>query len=190
MKSRLKERYDAEIAPKLKEKRGYRNIMEVPKVTKITLNMGVGGGAADQKLIDAAVLDMTAIAGQKPVVTRAKKAISTYKTREGNPIGVKVTLRGDRMYHFLDKLVSVALPRIRDFNGVSFRAFDGRGNYTLGVKEQVIFPEISYDKIDRLRGMDICITTNARTDDEAYDLLKEIGMPFRKRETQPQAQGA
>ncbi len=183
MKSRLKERYEKEIAPALKEKRGYKNVMEVPRVAKITLNMGVGPGAHEQKLIDNAVNDMTLIAGQKPVVTRAKKAISTYKLREGNPVGVKVTLRGERMYQFLYKLVSVALPRIRDFNGISFKAFDGNGNYSLGVKEQVIFPEISYDKIDRLRGMDICITTTAKTDDEAYDLLKAIGMPFRKRET-------
>lgn len=187
MRSRLQDRILKEINPKLMAEQGYKNIMEVPRVTKITLNMGVGQGALDQKAIDNAMVDLRAIAGQAPVVTKAKKAISNFKLRENMPVGLMVTLRGDNMYHFLDKLVAVALPRIRDFNGISFKAFDGNGNYNFGVKEQVIFPEIRYDKIDKIRGLDIAITTTAKTDEDAYQLLKAIGMPFRKREQAAQA---
>ncbi len=158
---------------------GYRNPMQVPRVTKVVLNMGVGEAIADPKQLDAAVADLTAISGQKPIVTRAKRSIAAFKLRAGTPIGCKVTLRGDRMYHFLDKLFNVVLPRIRDFRGVSPHSFDGRGNYSLGIREQVIFPEIRYDKVDRIRGMDITIATNARTDEEAMELLKLLGLPLR-----------
>lgn len=175
---RLKEKYLNEVAPALMKKFGYANVMEIPKIEKIVLNMGVGEAVGNPKVLDAAVGDMTQIAGQKPVVTRAKKSIAAFKIREGMPIGAKVTLRGERMYFFLDKLFNIALPRVRDFRGVSPRAFDGRGNYTLGVKEQLIFPEIDYDKIDKIRGMDIIIVTTAKTDEEARELLKLMGMPF------------
>lgn len=180
MGARLKEKYLKEVVPALMQKFGYRNVMEVPKIEKVVINMGVGEGAQNPKAIDGAVEDLTLIAGQKPVVTRAKKSIAGFKIRQGMPIGVKVTLRGDRMYHFLDKLFHVALPRVRDFRGVSPRSFDGRGNYNLGLKEQLIFPEIDYDKVDKIRGMDVCIVTTAKTDEEARELLEQLGMPFRK----------
>lgn len=176
--ARLKDKFLSEVAPALMKKFGYQNVMEIPKIEKIVINMGVGDAVGNPKALDAAVADMTQIAGQKPVVTRAKKSIAAFKIREGMPIGAKVTLRGERMYFFLDKLLNIALPRVRDFRGVSPRAFDGRGNYTLGVKEQLIFPEIDYDKIDKVRGMDIIIVTTAKTDEEARELLKLMGMPF------------
>jgi large subunit ribosomal protein L5 len=176
--ARLKDKYVDEVAKAMMEKFGYKNVMEIPKVEKIILNMGVGEAVGNPKVLDAAVNDMTIIAGQKPVVTRAKKSIAAFKIREGMPIGAKVTLRGERMYQFLDKLLNVALPRVRDFRGVSPRSFDGRGNYTMGVKEQLIFPEIEYDKVDKIRGMDIIIVTTANTDEEARELLRLMGMPF------------
>lgn len=179
MEARLKERYRSEVVPAMMKRFGYRNPMQVPRVTKVVLNMGVGEAIADPKQLDAAVADLTAISGQKPIVTRAKRSIAAFKLRAGTPIGCKVTLRGDRMYHFLDKLFNVVLPRIRDFRGVSPHSFDGRGNYSLGIREQVIFPEIRYDKVDRIRGMDITIATNARTDEEAMELLKLLGLPLR-----------
>lgn len=169
-----------EIAPHLMKKFNYKSVMEIPHIEKIVLNMGVGDATANAKLIDAAVEDLTLISGQKPVVTKAKKSIATFKVREGMPIGVKVTLRGDRMYDFLGKLINIALPRVRDFRGVSANAFDGRGNYTLGVKEQLIFPEINYDKVVKVRGLDIVIVTTAKSDEEARELLKEFGMPFER----------
>ncbi len=178
--ARLQKFYTETVIPKLKSELGIANVMEVPKITKITVNMGVGEAVADRKLIDAAIADMTKITGQKPVVCKAKKAIASFKLREGLPIGCKVTLRGARMYEFLDRLISVAMPRIRDFRGVSPRAFDGRGNYTLGVKEQIIFPEIQYDQIDQLRGMDITITTTARDNKQGRALLEAFNFPFRK----------
>lgn len=180
MTARLKETYTKEIVPSLQNKFGYKSVMQVPKVEKIVINMGVGEAVQNSKVLDNAVEDLTAIAGQKPVITRAKKSIAGFKLREGMPIGAKVTLRGERMYHFLDKLINISLPRVRDFRGISPKAFDGRGNYTLGVKEQLIFPEISYDKIDKVRGMDVVIVTTANTDEEAFALLSEMGMPFRK----------
>lgn len=176
--SRLKEKYTAEVAKAMMEKFGYKNVMEIPKVEKVVINMGVGEAVGNPKVLDAAVGDMTAIAGQKPLVTRAKKSIAAFKIRQGMPIGAKVTLRGERMYQFLDKLINVALPRVRDFRGISPKAFDGRGNYTLGVKEQLIFPEMEYDKIDKVRGMDIVVVTTAKTDEEARELLRLMGMPF------------
>ncbi|KAF1856021.1 hypothetical protein Lal_00003809 [Lupinus albus] len=176
--SRLKEKYTAEVAKAMMEKFGYRNVMEIPKVEKVVINMGVGEAVGNPKVLDAAVGDMTAISGQKPLVTRAKKSIAAFKIRQGMPIGAKVTLRGERMYQFLDKLINVALPRVRDFRGISPKAFDGRGNYTLGVKEQLIFPEMEYDKIDKVRGMDIVVVTTAKTDEEARELLRLMGMPF------------
>lgn len=176
--SRLKEKYSDEVAKGLMEKFGYKNIMEIPKIEKVVLNMGVGEAVSNPKVLDVAINDMTIIAGQKPVVTRAKKSIAAFKIREGMPIGAKVTLRGQRMYEFLDKLLNIALPRVRDFRGVSPKAFDGRGNYTMGIKEQLIFPEIEYDKVDKVRGMDIIIVTTAKTDEEARELLKLMGMPF------------
>ncbi|HXL04754.1 MAG: 50S ribosomal protein L5 [Firmicutes bacterium] len=178
MAARLKEKYLNEVAPALRDKFGYSSVMEIPKIHKVVVNMGVGEAVGDPKSLDAAVGDLTAITGQKPIITRAKKSIASYKLRAGMPIGCKVTLRGERMYHFLDKLFNVALPRIRDFRGVSPDGFDGRGNYTLGLKEQLVFPEIVYDKIDKLRGMDISIVTTAGTDEEGYELLKAMGMPF------------
>ena len=176
--ARLKEFYSQEVAPAMMKKFGYKNVMEIPKVEKIVVNMGVSDAVGNPKALDAAVSDLTQISGQKPIVTKAKKSISAFKIREGMSIGTKVTLRGERMYHFMDKLLNVALPRVRDFRGISPKAFDGRGNYTLGVKEQLIFPEIEYDKIDKIRGMDITIVTTANTDEEARELLKLMGMPF------------
>lgn len=176
--SRMKEKYSDEVAKGLMEKFGYKNIMEIPKIEKVVLNMGVGEAVSNPKVLDVAINDMTIIAGQKPVVTRAKKSIAAFKIREGMPIGAKVTLRGQRMYEFLDKLLNIALPRVRDFRGVSPKSFDGRGNYTMGIKEQLIFPEIEYEKIDKVRGMDIIIVTTAKTDEEARELLKLMGMPF------------
>ncbi|PRZ13337.1 large subunit ribosomal protein L5 [Laceyella sediminis] len=180
MAARLKEMYLNEVAPNLMKKFNYKSTMQVPKVEKVVINMGVGEAVANAKVLDGAVEDMTLIAGQKPIITRAKKSIAGFKLREGMPIGVKVTLRGERMYHFLDKLMNIALPRVRDFRGVSPKAFDGRGNYTLGLKEQLIFPEIAYDKVDKVRGMDVVIVTTANTDEEARELLTQMGMPFRK----------
>jgi large subunit ribosomal protein L5 len=177
--ARLQQQYRDVVVGQLMKQFGYKNVMEVPRLTKITINMGVGEAVTDKKVIDNAVADMVKIAGQKPVVTKAKKAISNFKVRENWPVGCKVTLRRDRMWEFLDRLVSISLPRVRDFRGVSARAFDGRGNYTLGVKEQIIFPEIEFDKIDALRGMDITFTTTAKTDEEAKALLKAFSFPFR-----------
>jgi large subunit ribosomal protein L5 len=177
--ARLQETYREKIVPELTKKFGYKTTMQVPRITKITLNMGVGEAVNDKKNIDAAVADMTRIAGQKPVVTKTRKAIANFKVRQGLPIGCMVTLRGERMYEFLDRLVTIAFPRVRDFRGVSGRAFDGRGNYSIGLKEQIIFPEIEYDKIDKLRGMNISITTTARTDEEAKALLAAFRFPFR-----------
>jgi large subunit ribosomal protein L5 len=178
--ARLKEKYLKEVAPALREKFGYKSVMQIPKIDRVVVNMGVSDAVADPKMLDSAVADLTAISGQKPLVTRAKRSIAAFKLRAGVPIGCKVTLRGERMYHFLDKLFNVALPRIRDFRGVSPDGFDGRGNYSLGIKEQLIFPEIVYDKVDKIRGMDITIVTTARTDEEAFELLRAMGMPFRK----------
>ncbi len=177
---RLRAQYLESVVPALKEKFQYQNVMEVPRITKVTLNMGLGDAVADKKVIDHALSDMTAIAGQKPVVTKARKSIAAFKIRDGYPIGCKVTLRRGRMYEFLDRLINVAIPRIRDFRGFSPRAFDGRGNYSLGVKEQIIFPEIDYDRIDKIRGMDITITTNAKSDAEAKALLEAFRFPFRQ----------
>ncbi len=176
---RLKEKYQQEVVPAMTEKFGYKNIMQLPKVEKIIINMGVGEAVGNPKALDAAVTDLTAIAGQKPQLTRAKKSLAAWKLREGMPIGCKVTLRGTRMYQFLDKFMNVALPRVRDFRGVSEKAFDGRGNYAVGLREQLIFPEIDYDKIDKIRGMNIVIVTSAHTDEEAKELLRLMGMPFR-----------
>jgi large subunit ribosomal protein L5 len=178
--SRLQEYYKTTVQPKLAADLGLKNPMQIPRITKITVNMGVGEAVADRKIVDAAAADLAKITGQKPVITKAKKAIASFKLREGLPIGAKVTLRGPRMYEFLDRLVSIALPRVRDFRGVSPRAFDGRGNYTLGVKEQIIFPEIQYDQIDQLRGMDITITTTATTNEQGRALLEAFNFPFRK----------
>ena len=178
--NRLQAKYKDEIVPALVKEFGYTTIMQAPRLEKIVINIGVGDATANAKALDDAVNDLTIISGQKPVVTKAKKSIATFKVREGQAIGCKVTLRGVRMYEFLDKLVSIALPRVRDFRGVSRNAFDGHGNYTLGVKEQLIFPEIDYDKIAKVRGMDVVIVTNARTDKEAASLLEKLGMPFRK----------
>lgn len=177
--SRLKQKYQKEVVPGLKSRFGYTNIMQIPEIKKVIINMGVGDATQDAKAIDSAVNDLTAISGQKPVVTKAKKSIAAFKVRAGMPIGCKVTLRGERMYYFLDKLFNIALPRIRDFRGTSTKSFDGRGNYTLGVRDQLIFPEINYDKVDKLRGMDIVIVTSAKNDEEALELLKLMGMPFR-----------
>jgi large subunit ribosomal protein L5 len=178
--SRLHDYYKTTVAPKLAADLGLKNAMQVPKITKITVNMGVGEAVADRKVVDAAAADLAKITGQKPLITKSKKAIASFKLRENLPIGCKVTLRGERMYEFLDRLVSIALPRVRDFRGVSSRAFDGRGNYTLGVKEQIIFPEIQYDQIDQLRGMDITITTSAANDAQGRALLEAFNFPFRK----------
>ena len=176
--ARLKEFYNQEVAPAMMKKFGYSNVMQIPKVAKIVINLGVSEAVGNPKALDAAVADLTMISGQKPIVTKAKKSISAFKVREGMSIGTKVTLRSERMYHFMDKLLNVALARVRDFRGISPKAFDGRGNYTLGVKEQLIFPEMEYDKIDKIRGMDITIVTTAKTDEEARELLKLMGMPF------------
>ena len=178
--NRVQQNYIENIKPALMKKFAYTTVMQVPKLEKIVLNMGVGDAIQNSKLIDAAVEDLTAITGQKPVITKAKKSIANFKLREGVAIGCKVTLRGERMYEFFDKLVSVALPRVRDFRGLSKDSFDGRGNYTLGIKEQLIFPEINYDKVLKIRGMDIVIVTTANTDEEGRELLKELGMPFKK----------
>jgi len=177
--SRLRDKYLKEVVPALRERFGFKNVMEVPRLVKVVINMGVGEATSNPKAIDAAVNDLMAISGQKPIVTRAKKSIAAFKVRTGMSIGVKVTLRGERMYEFLDKLFNLALPRIRDFKGVSPKSFDGRGNYTLGLREQLIFPEIDYDKVDKIRGMDITIVSSAKTDEQAYELLRLLGMPFR-----------
>jgi len=177
--ARLQDQYKAEIVPKLKEKFGYRNVMQVPRLSKVVVNMGLGDAIENVKVIETAAAEISIITGQKPVVTKARKSIANFKLREGVPIGVMVTLRRDRMYHFLDKLIAIALPRVRDFKGVSPRGFDGRGNYTLGIKEQIMFPEVNYDKIDKIRGMNITIVTTARTDEEGLELLRLMGMPFR-----------
>ncbi|CFX04668.1 Ribosomal protein L5 [Syntrophomonas zehnderi OL-4] len=175
----LYEVYKQEITPQLMEKFQYKNVMQVPRLEKIVLNIGVGEAIQNPKALDGAVNDLTAISGQKPVITKAKKSIAGFKLREGMPIGCMVTLRGERMYQFLDKLINIVLPRVRDFRGVSPQAFDGRGNYSLGIKEQTIFPEIEYDKIDKIRGLEVAIVTTAKTDEEARELLKRMGMPFR-----------
>ena len=177
--ARLKTRYNDELKAQLQEQLGVKNVMEIPRITKITINMGVGAAAADKKLLDGALSDMQAIAGQKPILTLARKSIAGFKIRDGWPIGCKVTLRGERMYEFLDRLISIAIPRIRDFRGFSSKSFDGRGNYSMGLKEQIMFPEIDFDKIDRIRGMDITITTTARTDDEGRALMRAFGFPFK-----------
>jgi large subunit ribosomal protein L5 len=177
--ARLKEFYKAEVVPQLQKAFEYKNVMEVPRLKKITLNMGVGEASRDKKVMDHAVRDMTVISGQKPLVTLSRLSIAGFKIREGMPIGCKVTLRGAKMYEFMDRLVNVALPRVRDFRGLKARAFDGRGNYSLGIKEQIVFPEIEYDKIDKIRGMDITITTNAKTDQEARALLKAFNFPLK-----------
>ena len=178
MMTRLNEKYEKEIIPAMIEKFGYKNIMEVPKLEKIVINMGVGEAKENQKTLESAVNDLTIIAGQKPVLTRAKKSIANFKIRENMPLGCKVTLRKAKMYEFADKLMSVALPRVRDFRGISSKSFDGRGNYSLGIKEQLIFPEIEYDKVDKVRVMDIIFVTTAKTDEEARELLRFFGMPF------------
>ena len=175
---RLKDKYLTEIVPALKQKFSYQSIMQVPKIEKICINKGMGVAVSDKKLIDVALEEITTISGQKAVSTKSKKAISNFKLRENMPIGVRVTLRGDKMYEFLDRLMNIALPRVRDFRGVSAKGFDGRGNYTLGVKEQIIFPEISIDKVNKISGMDITFVTSAKTDEESYELLKALGMPF------------
>ena len=177
-KTRLQEKYLSEAVKGMMYKFNYKNVMEIPKIEKVVINMGIGEAVANSKALDSAVADLTLIAGQRPVITKAKKSIAAFKLRQGMPIGTKVTLRGDRMYYFLDKLMNIALPRVRDFRGVNPTAFDGRGNYALGMKEQLIFPEIEYDKIDKVRGMDIIIVTTAKTDEEARELLRLLGMPF------------
>lgn len=180
MSNRLQKKFTDEVTPQLMEQFSYSSVMQVPKVEKIVLNMGVGDAVANAKNLDKAVEELALISGQKPVITKAKKSIAGFRLREGMPIGAKVTLRGQRMYDFLDKLISVSLPRVRDFQGISNRAFDGRGNYTLGVKEQLIFPEISFDNVTRVRGLDIVIVTTAQSDEESHALLKGLGMPFKK----------
>ena len=178
--NRLEEKYKTEVVPSLKEKHNYKTVMLVPKIEKIVVNMGVGDAVQNSKMLDAAMSDLEKITGLKPIATTAKKSIAGFKLIAGNKIGCKVTLRGERMYTFLDKLISIALPNVRDFRGVSPRSFDGRGNYTLGIKEQLIFPEVNFDDVVKVRGMDIVIVTTAKTNKEAYDLLKELGVPFRK----------
>lgn len=180
MASRLQEKYINEVVPALMDKFGYDNVMQAPKIGKVVLNMGVGEARDNPKALESAVNEMITISGQKPVITKAKKSVSNFKLREGMSVGCKVTLRGTKMYYFLDKLMNIALPRVRDFRGVQNKSFDGRGNYALGIKEQLIFPEIDYDKVDKIRGMDIIITTTADTDEEARELLKLMGMPFTK----------
>jgi large subunit ribosomal protein L5 len=177
--ARLKELYLKELAPKLQEELGVKNVMEIPRITKITLNMGVGEAVGDKKILENAIGDLEKISGQKPIITKARKSIAGFKIRDGWPIGAKVTLRRERMYEFLDRLVSIAIPRIRDFRGISPKQFDGRGNFTMGVSEQIIFPEIDYDKIDKIRGLDICISTTARNDDEGRALLRAFDFPLR-----------
>ena len=178
--NRLKEKYLNEVVPSLMNKYNYKSVMEVPKLDKIVINMGVGDATSNSKLLEAAVSDLTKIAGQKPVITKAKKSIASFKVREGQSIGCKVTLRGENMYNFMDKLVSISLPRVRDFRGVSPKAFDGRGNYTMGIKEQLIFSEIDFDDVVKVRGMDIVFVTTAKTNEESFDLLNGLGIPFRK----------
>lgn len=178
MPARLKERYQREIVPSLTKEFNFSNPMQVPRVEKVVINIGMGEALQNAKSMDAALADLTAIAGQKPVVTRARKSIANFKLREGQPIGAMVTLRGERMYEFLDRLISIALPRIRDFRGVSRRSFDGRGNYSIGLREQIVFPEVDYDRVDKLRGLEVAIVTTARNDNEGYALLKNMGMPF------------
>ncbi|MFN7950068.1 MAG: 50S ribosomal protein L5 [Blastocatellia bacterium] len=180
MAARLKEKYTSEIAPALQREFGYRNPMQIPKLEKITINMGLGEAIQNSKLIDVAVNELAVVAGQKPVVTKAKKSIAAFKLREGMNIGAMVTLRGDRMYEFLDRLLNIVLPRVRDFRGISAKSFDGRGNYTLGLRDQLIFPEIDFNKVDKARGMNVCITTTATTDEEGRALLRHFGMPFRQ----------
>jgi large subunit ribosomal protein L5 len=178
--ARLQEYYQKDVVPALMQKFNYKSVMQVPKLEKIVINMGLGEAVQNAKILDSAVHDLELIAGQKPIITKAKKSIAGFKIREGMPIGVKVTLRGERMYHFLDKLFNIALPRVRDFRGISPKGFDGRGNYTLGLKEQLIFPEIEYEKIDKVRGMDIVFVTTAQTDEEAREFLRLMGAPFRQ----------
>ncbi len=178
---RLKDKYLSEIVPALKEKFQYKSVMQVPKITKISINKGIGAAVADKKLIDTGIEELTAISGQQAVPTKAKNSISNFKLREGMPIGARVTLRGDKMYEFLDRLMTVALPRVRDFRGIKDKGFDGRGNYTLGVKEQIIFPEISIEKVQKISGMDITFVTTANTDEESFELLKAFGMPFARK---------
>ncbi len=180
--SRLRETYDSEIKDAMTKKFGYKNIMQIPKIEKIVVNMGVGEAKENAKVLDSAVADLETISGQHVVTTKAKKAVANFKIREGMPIGCKVTLRGEKMYDFMDRLINLALPRVRDFRGVSADSFDGRGNYALGIKEQLIFPEIEYDKIDKVRGMDVIVVTTAKTDEEARELLRLFGMPFEKQE--------
>ena len=177
--ARLQQVYKEKVVPQLMQERGYANVMEVPRITKITLNMGVGEAAADKKILDHAISDMTKIAGQKPVTTRAKKSIAAFKLRAGLPIGAMVTLRGERMYEFLDRLSSIVLPRVRDFRGLPANAFDGRGNYTIGLRDQLVFPEIDYTRVDKVKGLNLCFTTSARTDEEGRELLKLLGLPLR-----------
>ncbi|HEY0326650.1 MAG TPA: 50S ribosomal protein L5 [Allosphingosinicella sp.] len=184
---RLRKDYDERVAPAMMEKFGYKNRMEIPRIEKIVLNMGVGEASQDKKHVTTAASEMELIAGQKPVITKAKKSIAQFKLREGMPIGVKVTLRRERMYEFLDRLVTIALPRVRDFRGLNAKSFDGRGNYAMGLKEQIIFPEISYDKVDKVRGMDIIVTTTAKTDEEARELLRLFNFPFPQDQDQKQA---
>jgi large subunit ribosomal protein L5 len=172
--------YNTQVAEELQKQFGYKNVMQIPKVAKVTLNMGVGEAIGDKKLIDHAVADMQLVSGQKPIVTKARKSIAGFKVREGYPIGCKVTLRNERMWEFLDRLIDIAVPRIRDFRGLSGKSFDGRGNYSMGVKEQIIFPEIDYDKVDKIRGLDITVTTTANTNDEGRALLKALGFPFKE----------
>jgi large subunit ribosomal protein L5 len=180
MRPRLQEKYMNEVVPALRKEFEYGNVMQVPRLVKITLNMGIGEASRDVKLLDSAVAELTAISGQKPVITRARRSIATFKLREGMPIGAKVTLRRDRMWEFLDRLLHIALPRVRDFRGLSAKAFDGKGNYSMGVKEQIIFPEIDYDKIDKIKGMNVSVTTTAGNDKEALALLTQLGFPFKK----------
>ena len=189
-KPRMKAMYDDSIAKAMTEKFGYKNVLEVPRIEKIVLNMGVGEATQDKKKVDQAASEMELIAGQKPVVTKAKKSIAQFKLREGMPIGVKVTLRRERMYEFLDRFITIALPRVRDFRGLNPKSFDGRGNYACGIKEQIIFPEINYDRIDKVRGMDVIVTTSAKTDDEARELLRLFGFPFPQDEAAEQKQAA
>ena len=178
--NRLRQKYENEVKNQMVEKFGYKSVMQIPTIDKIVINMGIGDAVSNSKVLDEAVAELALMTGQKPVITRAKKSIAGFRLREGMPIGCKVTLRGERMYDFLDKLVSISLPRVRDFRGVSKKSFDGRGNYTLGVKEQLIFPEIDFDKVNKVRGMDIVVVTTANTDEEARELLTQLGMPFQK----------
>jgi large subunit ribosomal protein L5 len=187
---RMKKQYDDVIVKAMTEKFGYKNRMEVPKIEKIVINMGVGEATQDKKKVEQAASEMEAIAGQKPVITKAKKSIAQFKLREGMPIGCKVTLRRERMYEFLDRLITIALPRVRDFRGLNAKSFDGRGNYAMGLKEQIVFPEINYDRIEKVRGMDVIVTTTARTDDEARELLRLFGFPFPREDADEQKQAA